>query len=112
MKVYKKDTKLIFTNSINQCLKDLNFIIQKIEDKNNDLFPVNEISNFIKNCKEVTKDSEDLMIPKEYLDFTKENKEVLRYFIEKEREVNKNKEISDSRENIIKEYLKGIEKYI
>lgn len=97
MKAFKKENKIIFKNSLTKCINDLKLIIRKIEDKNNEIFPTNELSSFLKNCNNIVEETDNKKIPIDYLEFVRENKEVLRYFKEKNDEYKKQDGISKSR---------------
>jgi hypothetical protein len=109
MKAFKKENKIIFKNSLANCINDLKKIISKIEDKNNEIFPYAEINNFIKNCEQSVLETDDIKIPKEYLDYVIENKEVSGYFEEKDLKANEAEDIALSRKEVINKYKEGIQ---
>lgn len=109
MKAFKKDEKIIFKNSLANCINDLNKIISKIEDKNNEIFPYVEINKFLKNCEQSVDEADDIKIPKEYLDYVIENKEVLGYFKEKDLKADEAEDVALSRKEVISKYKEGIE---
>ncbi|KKO74567.1 hypothetical protein AAJ76_590008443 [Vairimorpha ceranae] len=112
MKAFKKDNKIIFKDTLSKCINNLNEIVSKIEDKNNDIFPTSEISNFIKNCNQAIKESDNIQIPEDFLEFVKNKKEVLRYFTKKAEEEQEKNRLINQRKMIIKDFKNDISKFL